>query len=282
MHQLLISLLLLYCCCYYSNLQAQTPNPDSTSTKTTTSTTNLSTPIQQLLDDMILVNGGSYLMGCTSEQGRDCRNDERPAHRVQVDDFKMGKYEVTQAQWIAVMGENPSHFNECRECPVEQVSWEDIQVFLEKLNALTGRNFRLPTEEEWEFAARGGKKSKRYKFAGHHKFDKVAWHEYNSSGNTHIVGGKLPNELGLYDMSGNVWEWCDSYYTASYYKEHRTKPNFKKMNKKERQLAEENLNYRVLRGGSWYVQPFYCRLSYRIRYNINHRFFGFGFRLVEG
>ncbi|MEM6631366.1 MAG: formylglycine-generating enzyme family protein, partial [Bacteroidota bacterium] len=130
---------------------------------------------------------------------------------VTIRDFSIGKYEVTQADWIKVMGSNPNEVQTCENCPVSQVSWDDIQVFIEKLNSTYSENYRLPTEEEWEFAARGGNLSKGYLYAGSNDPNEVAWFEINSNGTSHPVGLRKPNELGIYDMSGNIWEWCSNY-----------------------------------------------------------------------
>ena len=160
--------------------------------------------------EMVEVRGGTFRMGGTPEQGSvDC--DDKPVHSVTLSSFYIGKTEVTQALWKAVMGSNPSEFTG-DELPVEWVSWNDCQEFVRELNALTGLNFRLPTEAEWEFACRGGNNSRGYKFSGSNYIDNVAWYEDNSGSKTHPVATKLPNELGIYDMSGNVWEWCNDWY----------------------------------------------------------------------
>ena len=159
------------------------------------------------------VAGGTFTMGATDEQGNDAESNEKPAHQVTLNDYFIGESEVTQDLWQAVMGKNPSQFNiGVSNLPVEQVSWNDCQKFIQKLNNITGQKFRLPTEAEWEYAARGGKNSKGYKYSGSNNIEDVAWHKDNSSYNTHIVKTKVPNELGIYDMSGNVWEWCSDWY----------------------------------------------------------------------
>ena len=167
--------------------------------------------LQDLINNMVFVEGGTYMMGATSEQGDDAWDDEKPVHQVTLSSFSIGMYEVSQEEWQTVMGNNPSEFRGTKK-PVENVSWEDCQVFIQKLNTLTGKKFRLPTEAEWEFAARGGNKSKNFKYAGSNNYGSVAWYRNSSGKTTHDVGQKQPNELGLYDMSGNVREWVHDYY----------------------------------------------------------------------
>ena len=218
--------------------------------------------------EMVKVQGGTFTMGCTSEQGKDCEDFEKPAHQVTVDDFYIGKFEITQKLWKAVMGTNPSYFTECDDCPVEQVNWDDIRIFLKRLNDSTGKNYRLPTEAEWEFAARGGNLSKGFKFVGSNNLDDVAWYVDNSKEKTHPVGQKQPNELGIYDMGGNVREWCsDWFYDYS---------NSNQVNPTGPTLG----TLHVLRGGSWSKLDFYCRTTYRIRNSNVHRDNNNGLRLV--
>ena len=217
--------------------------------------------------DMVYVKGGTFTMGATAEQGSDAYSNEKPTHSVTVSDFYIGKYEVTQAQWRAVMGKNPSYFSGDNN-PVEYVSWKDIQKFLKKLNAKTGKKFRLPTEAEWEYAARGGNQSKGYKYSGSNSIGDVAWYTDNSSRKTHPVGQKTPNELGIYDMSGNVWEWCQDWY-GSYSSSSQTNPT-----------GPSGGSYRVLRGGSWHDYAGYCRVSYRNFSTPDYRNFSYGFRLA--
>ena len=164
---------------------------------------------------MVAVEGGTFWMG-SPDDDRDAMRDEKPRHQVTLSSFAIGETEVTQELWEAVMGSNPS-CNIGTNLPVEQISRDDCSAFISKLNRLTGRNFRLPTEAEWEYAARGGKNSKGYKYAGDDIINSVAWYDNNSDGETHPVAQKHPNELGLYDMSGNVWEFCQDYYDKDYY-----------------------------------------------------------------
>ena len=199
---------------------------------------------------MIAVQGGTFTMGATSEQGSDTGSDEKPTHKVTLSDYMIGETEVTQELWKAVMGTNPSYFSGTQN-PVEQVSWEDCQNFIAELNVMTGKKFRLPTEAEWEFAARGGNKSNGFKYSGSGSIYKVAWHDVNSSSKTHPVKQKQANELGIYDMSGNVWEWCQDWY-GSYSSSAQTNPT-----------GPSSGSNRVCRGGSWLTDATRCRVSYR-------------------
>lgn len=202
--------------------------------------------IQNLINNMVLVEGGTFTMGATLEQRKDAWKNERPTHRVTLSSFYIGRYEVTQEEWEAVMGQNPSEFKGAKR-PVENVSWYDCQEFIQKLNAMTGKNFRLPTEAEWEFAARGGTKSRGYKYAGSNDINSVAWYTSNSDDGTHNVGTKQPNELGLYDMSGNLYEWCSDWY-GNYHSSSKT---------------NQKGSHRVCRGGSWVSDARGCRVSNR-------------------
>jgi len=223
-------------------------------------------------DDMVYVEGGTFMMGCTSEQGNECEDDEKPAHEVTLNGFYISKYEVTQAKWRAVMGNDPPelYFKGCNQCPVEGVSWDYIQEFLEKLNTKTGNKYRLPTEAEWEYAARGGNRSRSYLYSGSNALIEVGWYYENSGRTTHPVGEKTPNELGLYDMSGNVWEWCSDWYDSEYY---RNSPS-------NNPKGPSTGALRVLRGGGWFCDAQDCRLAYRPYYLPGFRFDSYGFRLV--
>ena len=201
--------------------------------------------------EMVHVEGGTFRMGATEEQGEDAYDDESPVHRVTLSSYLIGKHEVTQALWEEVMGSNPSYNKQGGDYPVENVSWFDCQEFIGKLNARTGMRFRLPTEAEWEYAARGGNRSKGYKYAGSDDLDEVGWYGDNSEEYTHPVGLKKPNELELYDMSGNVWEWCQDWYGA-YSSEAQADP-----------AGPQSGCYRVLRGGSSWNDAGSCRVSGR-------------------
>jgi len=199
---------------------------------------------------MIRVDGGTFTMGATSEQGSDAADDEKPAHQVTLSSYYIGETEVTQELWQAVMGSNPSHFSGSQK-PVEYVNLYDCQAFISRLNSLTGQRFRLPTEAEWEFAARGGNESRGYKYSGSNTLNNVAWYGTNSEDQTHNVATKSPNELGLYDMSGNVLEWCNDAYFG---------------------FGADI----VCRGGSWENSARYCRVSSRDYHSedVNHNDLG--------
>jgi formylglycine-generating enzyme len=209
-------------------------------------------------------------MGCQDAQrDGDCEDDEKPPRPVSVSDFSIGRFEVTQAQWRAVMDSDPSYNKGCDDCPVEQVSWNDVQDFLKKLNEMTGKRYRLPTEAEWEYAARGGNKSKGYLYSGSKTLGDVAWYNSNSGGKSHPVGKKAANELGLHDMSGNVLEWCSDWY-GSYPTGAQNNPT-----------GADKGAYRVYRGGSWGHIPRYCRAAGRGDGTPAFRGNDLGFRLAR-
>ncbi len=231
--------------------------------------------------EMVFVKGGTFEMGSNKGDGA-----EKPIHTVTVNSFYMSKYEVTQKQWRAIIGNNPSYFKG-DDLPVENVSWYDVQEFIKKLNEKTGQHYRLPTEAEWEYAARGGNKSRGYKYAGSNNIDEVGWYWKNSGieqlkgvwdwdkiknnkCKTHPVGQKKPNELGIYDMSGNVWEWCSDWYKAKYYR-HSPQNN---------PQGPESGSRRVYRGGSWDYLATYCRVAYRHYWFPDSSRNYLGFRLV--
>ena len=211
--------------------------------------------------EMVYIEGDSFYMG-----SNDGENDEKPVHRVIVDGYYIGKYEVTQAQWKAVMGNNTSYF-QGDNLPVEQVSWKDCQDFIKKINSRTGMSFRLPTEAEWEYAARGGQD---YKYSGSDNIDEVAWYGNNSESQPHSVGGKKPNAFGLYDMSGNLLEWCQDWYGDKYYSSRPTK----------NPPGPSSGSMRVLRGGGWDFIDDACRVTTRYYYNSSGSFDA-GFRLLR-
>ncbi len=224
--------------------------------------------IRRIRDNMVLIHGGSFKMGATREQGGGTGKNEKPTHKVTLSDYYICKYEVTQELWQAVMGTNPSYFTGSSRLPVECVSWEDCQEFLRKFNALTGMHYRLPTEAEWEYAARGGNRSSGYKYAGAKDLASVAWYDRNSGSMTHSVGTKSPNELGLYDMSGNVAEWCQDWY-GGYTNNSLTNPT-----------GPFSGTTRVFRGGSWNDAATYCRIANRLDNDPSYSYFGIGLRLA--
>lgn len=226
----------------------------------------LADPIKPI--EFVLVKGGCFQMGDAFGDGK---ADEKPVHPVCVDDYYLGKYEITQDQWQSVMGNNPSFFKSCGEkCPVEQVNWNDIQEFIKKLNAKTKKVYRLPTEAEWEYAARSG--GKKEKYAGTNsdaELGKYAWYSANSGGSAHPAGQKQPNGLGLYDMTGNVWEWCQDWYGETYYNQSpRRNPS-----------GPPSGTRRVLRGGAWLFEPAGIRAAVRYGLTPASRSDLYGFRL---
>ncbi|MBQ3243670.1 MAG: formylglycine-generating enzyme family protein [Bacteroidaceae bacterium] len=221
---------------------------------------------------MVAVEGGTFQMGATSEQ-QDPDSDEKPVHSVTLSSYYIGETEVTQALWEAVMGRNPSLLKG-KENPVERVSYEDCVRFVNKLNSLlsdqlpSGRKFRLPTEAEWEFAARGGNRSRGYQYSGSNTLSSVAWYWDNGNKITHPVKQKQANELGLYDMSGNVLEWCYD-WKGNYSSSSQTNPK-----------GPSTGSLRVLRGGSWIINAQYCRVANRGNYSPDNRYVDFGLRLA--
>ena len=216
---------------------------------------------------MVYVEGGTFQMGATSEQGSDYESRERPVHSVTLDSYYIAETEVTQAQWYAVMGNNPSYYSG-DDRPVDKVSWYDAREFCEKLSELTGKKYVLPTEAQWEYAARGGNKSQCYKYSGSNVAGDVAWYDGNCDDRTHSVKQKQPNELGLYDMSGNVCEWCGDWYDdyGSYSQTNPTGPS--------------SGGSRVYRGGSKAHSTESCRVSNRNYCDPSNRYIDLGFRVV--
>ena len=220
--------------------------------------------------EFVFVKGGCFDMGDTFGDGS---NDEKPVHNVCISDFYIGKYEVTQGQWKAIMGNNPSHFSSCGDvCPAESVSWNDVQKFIYKLRSRTGKSFRLPTEAEWEYAARsGGKKEKYAGTSSDSDLGSYAWYVSNSGSKTHPGGQKKPNSLGLYDMTGNAWEWVSDWYVEKYYKSSPRK------NPQGPSTGSE----RVLRGGDWLFNPTNIRASIRFSGSPSDRINADGFRVAS-
>ena len=237
-------------------------------THQTVSDNTISIPVKGRISiDMVRVEAGTFTMGATAEM-KDPYDNEKPTHQVTLtNDYYIGKYEVTQALWQAVMGNNPS-YSKNYNLPVECVSWDDCQEFISKLNHITGKTFRLPTEAEWEYAARGGNKSRGYQYSGSNNLSDVAWYDDNSSNTTHAVGTKQPNELGIYDMSGNVWEWCQDRLGA-YSSSSQVNPT-----------GANSGSYRVSRGGSWCEFARLCRSSCRDLTSPGNRNYDLGLRLV--
>ena len=277
-----VMMLVMYGCSKSEDLESEQKNPEFE---------NLDIFENLDYDEMVAVEGGTFLMGATAEQASIAESNEFPVHQVTLSDFYIGKYEVTQKMWEYVISytgkcadgsslsaylldvwigdDNPSSsIGLGVNYPAYYVSYEDIvDIFIPRLNRITGKTFRLPTEAEWEYVARGGNKSKGYKYSGSNTIADV-WYTSNSLSKTHEVGTKVPNELGIYDMSGNVWEWCSDWY-GSYDSSSQTNP-----------IGPTTGDNRVLRGGSWITDARCCRVSYRSRSISSYRYDHVGFRLV--
>lgn len=230
---------------------------------------NLTFTVKRQTFTMIYVEGGTFTMGTTSQYGIDVRD----AHCITLSDYYIGQYEVTQGLWQAVMENNPANFKQGNLYPVERVSWEDCQLFISKLNTLLavqlgGKRFALPTEAQWEYAARGGKKTQNYKYAGGNDLSNVAWYAGNANYTTHAVGQKAPNELGLYDMSGNVWEWCLDWYGGHSIVAQATP------------YSSDDKVARVERGGSYNYYSGACSILFRSGHIPSFRMDELGLRLV--
>ena len=252
-------------------LAKETPKPTLTDKETFT--------VNGVSFTMVAVKGGTFTMGGTAEQGSDAQSDEKPTHQVTLSDYYIGETEVTQELWKAVMGttiqeqakkgtSDTSLYGVGNSYPMYYISWDDCQTFVKKLNRLTGKNFRLPTEAEWEYAARDGQKSRGYKYAGSNTLSDVAWYRDNSSSKTHPVKQKQANELGLYDMSGNVYEWCQDWY-GSYSSNAQTNPT-----------GPSSGSCRAARGGNWRSSASYSRVADRDYGSPDARDGGLGFRVV--
>ena len=225
--------------------------------------------LQEVNAQMVRVEGGTFTMGCTPEQ-ENCFPDEKPTRTVRIESFEIGKFEVTQVLWEAVMGENPSAFGGCPRCPVETISWDDVRTFLQRLNA-GGNQYRLPSEAEWEYAARGGLLSEGYQYAGSSSPADVAWYYENSGNRTLPVRRKQANELGLFDMSGNVREWVQDCWRGSY----DGAPD------DGRAREEGDCGRRAIRGGSWHGKPGHVRSAKRFWYGTRFRNNNLGFRVAR-
>lgn len=220
--------------------------------------------------EFIWVEGGKFDMGDDASQFK----REKPAHRVTLSSFYIGKYPVTQSQWEAVIGDNPSRYKGINR-PIEYVSWDAVQIFIHKLSQQTEQRLRLPTEAEWEYAARGGKYSQEYVYSGSDRLKQVGWYGGNSNGATHEVGLLLANELGIYDMSGNVCEWCADGFREDYYQICQQQGLIKNPKNPDAQSA----THRVLRGGGSFGSPLSCRVVYRDAARPDDRGGSIGFRL---
>ncbi len=224
---------------------------------------------RMITEDMVFVPGGCFKMGDIFGGGE---VDERPVHEVCVNDYYIGRYEVSQREWKEVIGNNPSNFRMCDNCPVEEVRWNDVQVFIKKLNERKGVNYRLPTEAEWEYAARSGGKNEKWSGTSRKaEIGAYAWHGLNSGSKTHPVGQKKPNGLEIFDMSGNVWEWVSDWYGKHYYGESPEK------NPKGPPTGV----YKVFRGGGFYLEPAYLRTTLRFSVNPDYKNNALGFRLAR-
>jgi formylglycine-generating enzyme required for sulfatase activity len=246
-----------------------TPLPKVAPTPLTNFTENLPKGITL---EMVGLPAGKFLMG-SPDSDPYAENHEKPPHQVKVNSFAIGKYPITQAQYQAVMGNNPSHFKNNPQNPVEQVSWDDAQAFCQKLSQITGKTYRLPTEAEWEYACRAGTTTRFYFGDNDHQLGDYAWYDGNSRLTTHPVGQKKPNGWGLYDMSGNVWEWCEDDWHDSY----KNAPD-----DGSAWIDNDNRSQslKCLRGGSWFFYPYYCRSADRHWGIPDFLSYCFGFRVA--
>jgi sulfatase modifying factor 1 len=248
----------------YSKKRDKKPIPSKTTVQPIAHVDSLAKQTAEASSGMVLIKGGTFMMGSNTGYA-----DEKPVHKVTVSGLYMDKTEITQAEYERVMGANPSIFKDCRNCPVEQVSWDDADAYCRKVGK------RLPTEAEWEYAARAGSATKYY--WGNDVDTGYAWYNENSGSNTHPVGRKKPNAWGLYDMSGNVWEWCSDWY-ASY---NKTSPVQDSEEPEELKTLRQKQRKRVLRGGSWNDNKYYLRSSFRYFYNAEVRDYYVGFRCAR-
>lgn len=228
---------------------------------------------------MVPVEGGAFMMGGTIEQRSEPGSSDLPQHKVVVDNFQIGKTEVTRSLWKAVMDSDAGDWI-ADELPIEWVSWNQCQEFIRRLDSITGAHFRLPTEAEWEYAARGGNKAERqYRYAGSMEYDEVGWLYLNSGNRTHTVGSKAPNALGLYDMTGNVWEWCSDWF-GMYTPDTQVDPVGPTLEQVQKYLREDDIPRKVVRGSSWDNAISNSRLSVRQGRDPDYSFYDCGFRLA--
>lgn len=244
------------------------PNIAPTTTQSEPAKSSNDQILAQIEANLVPINGGTFQMGATYEQLDYAMDREFPVHEVTVSNFKLSKYEVTQEQWEAVMGSNPSS-DRGAKIPVNNVSWNDCKKFISKLNSLTGKSYRLPTEAEWEFVARGGNLGKNYLYSGSDNIDEIAWHKGNSGNKAHAVGQKRPNELGLYDMSGNVFEWCSDGF-GNYGSGAQYNPK-----------GSGSTSQHVGRGGGFNLGAKFCRVSGRTPGKSNYKDRSLGLRLAH-
>lgn len=255
---------------FVSLLSAQTSVQKKKKEKHKKNQTEISSDMQEVLDEiagnMVWVTGGKFIMGNFSGEA-----DEKPEFEVTIDGFAISKFPVTQQQWITIMGSYPGEFEGCDNCPVEMVSWNDAWRFIQILNEHTGKAYTLPTEAEWEYAAKGGLRTKHFKYSGSNNIDQTGWYVLNSGRHPHPVGEKLPNELGLYDMTGNVWEWCQDWYSKNYYD----------LQRHNNPTGPKDGVARVRRGGSWFTQAGNCATSSRNSVKQDYKDDAGGFRLAQ-
>lgn len=232
--------------------------------------------VRNLVANMVSVSGGTFRMGAQNSDPQsdnydaEARDNENPVHEVTLSNYYIGKFEITQREWRTIMGDEldwPEQYGRGDDSPAYNVSRTEALRFVEKLSAMTRLPFRLPTEAQWEYAARGGNRSLHLRYSGSNDVDEVAWHKENANGSLHPVGGKLPNELGLHDMSGNLWEWCSDTY-GQYPSTPQTDP-----------LADSGSLF-VLRGGAWTYFPTYCRVTCRDSYSGDDASVSVGFRVA--
>jgi len=269
------------------NVGGAMPSSSASSSSYTSSSFSTSAPGRDFTETawginmkMIWVEGGDFLMGCTSEQGGDCESDEQNVRRVTVDGYYIGMLEVTQEQWEKVVGTSVTQQrNKANSSwsmagvgptyPMYYVSWEEAMEFCRLLSQKTGKTYTLPTEAQWEYAARGGKNPDGTKYSGSNMIDVVGWYKDNSGSSTHPCGTKRANSLGIYDMSGNVWEWCKDWYSNSYLSYDTNNP-----------VGPSSGSSRVFRGGSWYDSASFCRVASRGNFSPGSRDADLGFRVV--